>query len=51
MNWWCSETATSMELALINCRQLEKVCGGTNLIVLADKNATKVTRIVDGMTA
>ena len=20
MNWWCSETASSMELALINCR-------------------------------
>jgi len=64
--WWCSydtglATAATYikyeEMALINCRQLRKVCGGNAIILnsggttLADKTEVAIDRTILGLTA
>ena len=39
-----------MELALINCRQLQTICGVGNTVELADKNAAAVIKTISGLT-
>ena len=31
-SFWCSDSAASLELALINCRQREPICGANEML-------------------
>lgn len=49
-SWWCSDEATYMEYALINCRQKKGICGGDRSIPLTTNTLnTPMTREVTGL--